>query len=442
MATFSTLEALQTLCISIPDWNTRLDELNSQIALRQIHLARLTENDRPPTRSMKNKGSTESLRPKDSNENPFSFGNSEDLGGTEPNPIDTPKPAHNVFGGSHSVAARVAITSSPKTSPNTEPSQDPLARDTAQSPARGRISPAALRKRKTESMASGESVAPKFRTRSMIIVYYDDRVQIAFEELVKFVSGSRNSMRKGKMAAKMAEMKRAAELEIESDEEDEDGNENEQVDDFKNGDPSPAHLLVAAKTSARTARQTSNLPAGAGLEPDTTPEPQLPKLKFTSTRQMGPSRGLPAKTDNYGGSLNVNMLRGFRRGAGETPDIFDELDTGLEWCQGHCEHAAHQFLRDGDCGTEIQNIKKRFLEVKEAAEKEIEKLKKEEADSPKFEPKSEVTKKSLQMKAPINRKELPLSNSLEVDDNIEVDDEGVDDMLPRPILVFKRSRDV
>ena len=48
----------------------------------------------------------------------------------------------------------------------------------------------------------------------MIIVYYDSAVQTAFEDLVKFVSGSRNSMRKGKMAAKMAEMKRAAELEI------------------------------------------------------------------------------------------------------------------------------------------------------------------------------------------------------------------------------------
>ena len=46
----------------------------------------------------------------------------------------------------------------------------------------------------------------------MIIVYYDSAVQTAFEDLVKFVSGSRNSMRKGKMAAKMAEMKRAAEL--------------------------------------------------------------------------------------------------------------------------------------------------------------------------------------------------------------------------------------
>jgi hypothetical protein len=81
-----------------------------------------------------------------------------------------------------------------------------------------------LKKRKTESLASGESLAPKYRTRSMIIVYYDSTVQNAFEDLVKFVSGSRNAMRKGKMAAKMADMRRAAELEVEADDDvDEDG---------------------------------------------------------------------------------------------------------------------------------------------------------------------------------------------------------------------------
>jgi CTP:phosphocholine cytidylyltransferase-like protein len=57
----------------------------------------------------------------------------------------------------------------------------------------------------------------------MIIVYFDSEVQTAFEELVKFLSGSRNAMRKGKMAWKMAEMRRAAELEVDIDEYDDDG---------------------------------------------------------------------------------------------------------------------------------------------------------------------------------------------------------------------------
>ncbi|KAL2076036.1 hypothetical protein VTL71DRAFT_979 [Oculimacula yallundae] len=445
MANFSTLEALKTLCTSIPNWNTRLDELNSQIALRQIELARLSaDNDRPPTQSIKNKGSTESLRPKDNSENPFSVEKSEDINEFGTNPFDTPK-STNGFTRSDSAAARAAVTSSPKISPNAGPSPGPLARNTSQSPAQGRTSPAVLRKRKTDSLASGESIAPKYRTRSMIIVWYDSAVQTAFEELVTFVSGSRNSMRKGKMAAKMAEMKRAAELEM-GDDDDEDEDETDEVDDFNNGNPGSGNLLIAAQPSK--IKQSENLKAGleagpeAGLEPAIIPEPQLPKLKFTSTRQMGPSRGGPVKGNNYGASLNVGMLRGYRRAGGEAPDIFDELDKGLEWCQGQCGHAAHQFLRDGDCSTEIENIKKRLMEVRDTAEKEVERLKKEEAELPKPEPKPANTKRSLQMKAPNIRKDTSVSNSLEVDDDMEIDDEGVDDLQIPTKLIFKRSRDI
>lgn len=272
----------------------------------------------------------------------------------------------------------------------------------------------------------------------MIIVYYDSAVQTAFEDLVKFVSGSRNSMRKGKMAAKMAEMKRAAELEIGDDEEDED--EDDQVNDSNNGTTTSGNLLVAQKPISTT-KQANSLTADieAGTEPDTIHEPVLPKLNFVSTRQMGPSRGM-TKADNFGGSLG--LLRGYRRGGGDAPDIFDELDKGLEWCQGQCEHAAHQFLRDGDCSTEIENIKRRLLEVKESAGKEIEKLEKEEAERPKSKPKATDSTRSLQMKAPILRREMPASNSLEVDDSMEVDDEGVDDLDFPQKLLFKRSRDI
>ncbi len=48
----------------------------------------------------------------------------------------------------------------------------------------------------------------------MIIVYYDSYVETFFEELIKFVSGSRNFMRKAKMAAKVAQIKRMAEREL------------------------------------------------------------------------------------------------------------------------------------------------------------------------------------------------------------------------------------
>jgi len=129
-----------------------------------------------------------------------------------------------------------------------------------------------------------------------------------------------------------------------------------------------------------------------------------------------------------------------------TPDIFDELDKGLEWCQGQCEHAAHQFLRDGDCSTEIENIKRKLGEVKQSAEKEMERIKQAETANPSS-PNLRISDtdeegKGRVLKAPLMRKELGNpTKDLEVDDNMEVDD-GEDEMEPPPKLVFKRSRDI
>lgn len=50
------------------------------------------------------------------------------------------------------------------------------------------------------TLASG---TPKFRTRSMVIVYYDAEIQKGFEQLVREVGNGRNLIRKGKMAARM-----------------------------------------------------------------------------------------------------------------------------------------------------------------------------------------------------------------------------------------------
>jgi hypothetical protein len=54
---FSILDALGTICNSALEWNARLDKLNGRIANRQLELARFTEKDRLPARSLKNKDS-------------------------------------------------------------------------------------------------------------------------------------------------------------------------------------------------------------------------------------------------------------------------------------------------------------------------------------------------------------------------------------------------
>lgn len=186
------MDSLKSLTAYVPDWIDRLDELSGKIEQRQIELARLEADTKDTdeseaklkrSKSLRNKGSTESLRPTD-----------------DPIRDDT----------------------------TPEPETDALAM--LELPQMTTAMRRALRKkRRTESLASLDdgdhenSKRKQNRTRSMIIVYYDSYVQTFFEDLVKFVSAQRNMMRKAKMAAKVAHIKRMAELEMPDDGEEEEG---------------------------------------------------------------------------------------------------------------------------------------------------------------------------------------------------------------------------
>ena len=63
--------------------------------------------------------------------------------------------------------------------------------------------------------------------------------------------------------------------------------------------------------------------------------------------------------------------------------VFDTIDQRLEAAQSLSEHGAHQFLREGDCTSEISGIKNRLSEVTELARQELERLAREEAEKAK-----------------------------------------------------------
>lgn len=56
------------------------------------------------------------------------------------------------------------------------------------------------RKRKPNSNCSGTSGAQRYRTRSMIVVYYDSMIQENFEQMVRNIATARNQLRKGRAA--------------------------------------------------------------------------------------------------------------------------------------------------------------------------------------------------------------------------------------------------
>lgn len=210
---------------------------------------------------------------------------------------------------------------------------------------------------------------PKYRTRSMIIVYYDSAVQSAFEELVKFVSGSRNAMRKGRMAAKMAEMRRAAELEVEADGES-DGDED--------GIPQLSTLL--ARKRGMLAAPRGEPSSRVALDRSASPKAPPPDGGVgTLVPGLPRPTGKPREMHSDGlGKLSANVIR---RSADGQPHIFEKIDKSLEWCQGQCEFAAHKFLREGECAAEIENIKNKLAEVRLASEEELRRLDEETAAS-------------------------------------------------------------
>ncbi|EAQ87224.1 hypothetical protein CHGG_03843 [Chaetomium globosum CBS 148.51] len=356
------MDALKNLITNVPDWLKKLDELNGQIEQRQIELAKLTgENKaRSPgtascrTKSVRNKGSTESLRPRDEPE-------------AHPRDPVAPSDANNATEAAAAAAAGAAAakasTEQPSPpSPSESQSPSALQRQASQMRAAGQArARATLRKRqRTDSVISAEGAAPKYRTRSMIIVYYDSYVQMFFEELVKFVSAGRNMMRKAKMAAKVAQIKRLAELESPDD------------------DDAPIEVGTSLENTP-----IAVAPSAAAKPGQTTTEDEEPPLLYVSTRRMGAGPG--ATRNMYSRAGGRMMSRGGgpgnilgADGKPAPPDVYDELDKGLEYVQSMCEHGAHQFLRDGDCGEEVANIKRRLAETKDLADKEMARVERED----------------------------------------------------------------
>ncbi|KAI0482481.1 hypothetical protein GGR56DRAFT_620097, partial [Xylariaceae sp. FL0804] len=297
------IDSLKSLVANVPDWLKRLDELTVQIDQRQDELAVLAEKNptHPPPRSVRNRGSTESLAPRDD-------------GAAHPPGTDlaletTPPPL---------IRHESRTAAQPPDTPASEPrSGSSLMRQKREvvATAQRRARAAVQRKPKTESMISGEAMISRYRNRSMIVVYYDSYVQSFFSELVKFVSAQRNVMRKAKMAAKVAHIRQMAELEMPDDDDDDDGG----------GELKPGDGPIAADPNILAARSDADFSGEL--------KPRVPNPRLRSSGLMMHMRGRPSRLGQFN----------------EKGDIWEELDKGLEYVQSMCEHAAHQFLRDGDC---------------------------------------------------------------------------------------------
>ncbi|KAL8381792.1 hypothetical protein RB595_005857 [Gaeumannomyces hyphopodioides] len=408
------MDALKNLSANIPDWVRRLEELSGQIEQRQIELAKFAEANSPSPagdsrsihsiKSLRNKGSTESLRPTDEPADRDPTPENEDAGITPtpspgpaasdvtptPTPAPTAEPPTTTTTTATTTATATATATllSPQPLSGAASSQQKLASDIELIEATRARARALVRKRiRSDSVISGEGATVAYRSKNMVLVYYDSYVQSFFEELVKFVSCSRNLMRKAKMAAKVARIKRMAELEMTGYSDDEDDNNNNNNNNNHDGE-------LKADDGPMLAADPAPLPAAitAALEPAVQKregdgdgdEEELPPLKYVSRPRLGPggaamlrpSFARASARGPYGGGGGISSSAG---GPGATAvsgaavaGAFDTLDRGLEFVQSTCERAAHQFLRDGDCEDEIVKIKSRLAQARELAAAELE----------------------------------------------------------------------
>ncbi|KAG6366273.1 hypothetical protein INS49_000449 [Diaporthe citri] len=413
------IEALTNLKEHCPDWAKRLDELSSQIEQRQIDLAEVAEqhssgcldpNGRPQsTKSVRNRGSTQSLKPNDDGE---AHPDSPALVRV----VENKNAAHEARRASVASRGGVDRPHKDQDSSNGKPplshtavegqTNQVIALATAQ--ARATLRRTQLSKKRAaaaESMLSAEGATPsKYRNRNLVLVYYDSYVQSFFEELVKFVSASRNLMRKAKMAAKVAQIKKMAELEVPDD-----GSSASEEEPSCNGstsmdldppqlaspkDMSPAITggmrvdLLGGKVEAQAdaTQSTPDQNMKNGSSPTISPSRSPHARASMATNGYGNGNGhklpsqplkpssVPAARPKLGGGYSSFSSFGLGLGDPQQPDVFDDLDKSLESVQSMCEHAAHQFLRDGDCSDEVVNIKDRLGGTKTSAENEIQRI--------------------------------------------------------------------
>jgi hypothetical protein len=245
------LNCFTSLLDSIPTWISDLDAIWKAAADRQGEI-RFAHHPEEPTKSPSRPVSTSSKRSKDGADN-----------------------THRSIRARMHLAGPDAVPSSPK-------------------------------KRKTLSVASDDQPGP-CKSRIKMAVYYDGETQKQFENLVRAMGSARNSIRKGKMSAKVDAMDRTGSSSSSS-----------------NGD-------------------------SEGSDAD-----DVDLTKITS--------GL-----NYKSSRS--RLPTFGRNDGT--EAFDKVDAKLEKAQAMCERAAHQMLRDGDCRSEITSAQEHFTEARLLAEAEL-----------------------------------------------------------------------
>jgi hypothetical protein len=175
----------------------------------------------------------------------------------------------------------------------------------------------AQRKRKLGcSIRSGASGPQKFRSKHMVVIYYDSYLQEQLDSLVKCIGGARNNLRKGKLS--------------------------------------------------RSAARGFQLPC-------------LRRLPEYSNYGVSASDGYK-KRPTSPSSLSTDPKVQLAVPTPSDDEAFTGTDKHLEVAQNLCETASHQVLRDGNCTIELNNVITKLTSVLELAVATVAQFRQEDAE--------------------------------------------------------------
>lgn len=137
-------------------------------------------------------------------------------------------------------------------------------------------------------------------------------------------------------------------------------------------------------------------------------EPIAPNMRVMNFRRTAASA---SQTKLANGAENTTLA------------AYEQADKALERAQNLCERAAHQFLRDGDCGTETEHAKEAFQEILGISSEELSRLelKEKASDTRSYDTKRRSGHANNRVQLPVNNPNPSSSSSGFA--NIEVDDE-------------------
>lgn len=146
------------------------------------------------------------------------------------------------------------------------------------------------------------------------------------------------------------------------------------------------------------------------------------------------NKPLDGASDADSPDVLLSSIRSTRNRTSQNTMCFDMAEKQLELLNSHCEAAAHEVLRVGQCATQLEAMKEKFTALRGMARTEVDRLKKQQAQLEAENPVKPSSPQPVKSAAEVNKNPMSNTNAIEVDDDTGESEEVID------MSVFRTAR--